>query len=149
MKTLRILIVEDDSMLAFLLGEVLMGLGHEVCATEGVEAEAIATALRCRPDLMIVDEILGAGSGLAVVDAVLEQTHAPHLFVSGDAARIRTLRPKAIVIEKPYSESDLAYAIEKTMQLDISESRGPLSSEGVAAEQLSASRSATASGLIR
>jgi hypothetical protein len=53
------------------------------------------------------------------------------------------------VIEKPYSESDLAYAIEKTMQLDISESRGPLSSEGVAAEQLSASRSATASGLIR
>jgi DNA-binding response OmpR family regulator len=136
MKTLRILIVEDDGMVAFLLGEVLKGLGHQICATEGVEAEAIATALRCRPDLMIVDETLGAGSGLAVVDAVLKQTQAPHLFVSGDAARIRMLRPKAIVIEKPYSERDLANAIKKTMQLHIAESRGPLSSNGVAAEQL-------------
>jgi CheY-like chemotaxis protein len=32
-ETLQILVVEDDALLAMLLGELLAGMGHEVCAT--------------------------------------------------------------------------------------------------------------------
>jgi hypothetical protein len=32
-KTLRILIVEDDAIVAMILGELLAGMGHEICAT--------------------------------------------------------------------------------------------------------------------
>jgi len=115
MKRLRILVVEDDYMIAFLLGEILKGMGHDVCASEGTEDGAIAAALRCKPDLMIVDEHLGAGSGLNVVDVVLGNGPVPHLFVSGDVKKIERLRPHDVIMEKPYSEADLARAIHKAM----------------------------------
>ena len=66
-----ILIVEDEAIIAFLLGETLRGMGYDVCATEGTEAGAIAAAKSCKPDLMIIDENLDGGSGIAVVEEVL------------------------------------------------------------------------------
>jgi CheY-like chemotaxis protein len=115
MKRLQIMVVEDDAMIAFLLGEILRGMGHDVCASEATEDEAIAAALGCKPDLMIVDEHLGHGSGLNVVDAVLGHGPVPHVFVSGDARTIRKRRPDAVIVDKPYSEADLARAIRKAM----------------------------------
>jgi CheY-like chemotaxis protein len=119
MQSLRIFIVEDDALIALLLEDVLGEMGHEVCGSESGEGEAIAAALRCKPDLMIVDEHLGQGSGMAVVDAVLRNGAVPHLFVSGDARRIRALRPDAIVIEKPFFEVDLARAIQRAMAPEL------------------------------
>ena len=55
-KALRVLIVEDEAMIAMMLAEVLRELGHEVCATEATEAGAVAAAARHKPDLMIVDD---------------------------------------------------------------------------------------------
>ena len=115
MKRLRILIVEDDAMIAFLLVEILAGLGHDVCASEATEEGAIAAAIRCSPDLMIVDENLGRGSGLSVVDVVLGIAPVPYLFVSGDVRPIAIRRPHAVIVEKPYSEADLERAIHKAM----------------------------------
>jgi CheY-like chemotaxis protein len=115
MEPLRIMIVEDDAMIALLLDAVLRDMGHEVCASETSEGEAIAAALRCGPDLMVVDENISGGSGMAVVDAVLENGPVPHLFVTGDARRIQALRPDAIVIQKPFFEVDLARGIQRAM----------------------------------
>jgi CheY-like chemotaxis protein len=111
------MIVEDEVFIAFLLGEVLKSMGHEVCATERTQRGAIAAALACKPDLMIVDERLEEGSGLAVVEAVLRNGPTPHIFVSGDTSRIRRLMPDAVVLEKPYQESDLAQAIQRALVL--------------------------------
>jgi CheY-like chemotaxis protein len=111
MKRLKILVVEDDGIVAFLLGQILEGLGYEVCGIENNEAGAIAAAKGCKPDLMIIDEQLGRGSGLSVIETVLQDGPMPHIFVSGDTARIRTLKPLAIVLEKPYFETDLEQAI--------------------------------------
>lgn len=115
MRQLRILIVEDEAIIAFLLGETLRGMGYDVCATEGTEAGAIAAARTCKPDLMIVDEHLDGGSGLAVVEEVLRSGPVPHVFVSGDAMRIKRMMPGAVVMEKPYREMDLARSIERAM----------------------------------
>ena len=38
MKALRVMVVEDDGMIAMLLAEVLTGMGHDVCAIEATEA---------------------------------------------------------------------------------------------------------------
>jgi len=115
MKRLRILVVEDDGMVAFLLGQILEGMGHEVCGIESTAAGAIAAAKHCKPDLMIVDEHLGRDSGLSVMEAVLQDWPMPHVFVSGDTARIRTLKPLAVVLEKPYFEADLEQAIRRAL----------------------------------
>ena len=112
MKRLRILVVEDDGMVAFLLGQILEGMDHEVCGIESNKAGAIAAAKHLKPDLMIVDEHLGPESGLVLIETVLQDGPMPHVFVSGDTARILTLRPLAVVLEKPYFETDLEQAIQ-------------------------------------
>jgi CheY-like chemotaxis protein len=41
MKALRVLVIEDDVLVAMLLAEVIQGMGHDVCATAYTEAEAV------------------------------------------------------------------------------------------------------------
>jgi DNA-binding response OmpR family regulator len=60
MKALRVLVIEDDALIAMLLAELLAAMGHEVCATAYSEAEAVIAAARYDPDLMIVDATLAA-----------------------------------------------------------------------------------------
>jgi FixJ family two-component response regulator len=65
---------------------------------------------------MIVDVHLGEGSGVSAIDTIHRAGPVPHVFVSGDIARIRALRPGSIVIRKPYRESELALVIQRALQ---------------------------------
>jgi CheY-like chemotaxis protein len=111
MKALRILVMEDEAIVANLLADVLAGMGHDVCAIEDSEADAVAAAGRCRPNLMIVDQKLRDGSGVGAVEQILRTRFVPHIFVSGDTLGILARRPGAVVIQKPFFESDLLQAI--------------------------------------
>jgi len=112
MKALRVLVIEDDALIAMLLAELLAGMGHDVCATAATEAEAVSAAARHRPDLMIVDAGLGRGSGVAAVEEILRAGPIAHVFVSGDAGSVRTRQPDAVVVRKPFREAELARAID-------------------------------------
>jgi len=68
MKPIRVLVVDDDALIATLLAETLAGLGYDICAIEATEAGTVTSALSCRPDLMIVDVHLGSGCGVAAVE---------------------------------------------------------------------------------
>jgi DNA-binding response OmpR family regulator len=111
MTALRILVVEDDAMIGMMLAEMLEEMGHSVCSIESTEADAVSAADRCRPDLMIVDVLLGDGNGVSAVTKILRAGPVPHLFVSADLSRLKALRPGAVAIQKPYRESDLTGAI--------------------------------------
>jgi CheY-like chemotaxis protein len=115
MKALRILVVEDDALIGMLLAELLAELGHEVCALEANEADAVAAAARCKPDLMIVDARLGEESGISAVDQILGTGPVPHVFISGDPASVRLRRSDAIVIQKPFREPELALAMQQVL----------------------------------
>jgi CheY-like chemotaxis protein len=117
MKALRVLVVEDESLIGMLLAETLTTMGHEVCAIAATEGDAVAAALECRPDLMIVDARLREGCGVRAVAAILRTTFVPHLFVSGDAARVQKLRPDAVVMQKPFFEPELARAMQNALSL--------------------------------
>ena len=115
MKALRVLVVEDDALIVTLLSELLAGMGHEVCATAATEAHAVTAAARHRPDLMIVDASLARGSGVSAVEEILHAGPVAHLFVSGDPGAVQALRPSAVVIRKPFRETDLVKAIESAL----------------------------------
>jgi CheY-like chemotaxis protein len=115
MKALRVLVIEDDALIAMLLSELLAGMGHDVCATAATEAEAVSAATRCRPDLMIVDAGLGRGSGVAAVEKILRAGPVSHVFISGDAGSVRTRHPDAVVVRKPFREAELARAIDTAL----------------------------------
>ena len=112
MKSLRVLVIEDDALIAMLLANLLKGMGHDVCATASTEAEAVIAANRYGPDLMIADAGLGRGSGVSAVEEILRAGPLAHLFISGDAERVRLRKPDAVVVRKPFREAELARAID-------------------------------------
>jgi DNA-binding response OmpR family regulator len=115
MKPLRILVVEDDAMVAMALAELLKMQGHSVCAIAATESEAVAAASCLKPEMMIVDEQLREGSGMGAVDRIQDGKLVAHVFVCGDALRVRMLRPRATVVQKPYFEHDLTCAIQRAL----------------------------------
>lgn len=111
MRTLRILVVEDDALIGMLLAEMLEEMGHDVCAIEATEDGAISGAYHCQPDLMIVDVGLAEGNGISAVDRIQDRGPMPHVFVSGDISRVRLLRPGSVMVQKPFHEQELGRAI--------------------------------------
>ncbi len=115
MRPLRVLIVEDEVLIAMLFAEVLEDMGHTVCAMETTETDAVAAAAKFSPDLIIADAKLRRGSGVAALATILLDGYVPHIFVSGDVSGIRAARPDAIVIQKPFFASDLDRAVDRAM----------------------------------
>jgi CheY-like chemotaxis protein len=112
MDTRSILVVEDEAIIGMLLSEVLVGMGHKVCAVVASEDEAVEAAALHLPDLLIVDAGLAAGNGLSAVDTILATRFVPHVFTTGNALKVRQLKPDAVILEKPFHEAELAEAIE-------------------------------------
>lgn len=102
-------------MIGELLADMLRDMGYDVCALETTENEAVAAAVRCKPDLMIVDAQLGDGSGIAAVETILSTGFVPHLFMSGNVARVTEQRPTAVVLEKPFHEAAFTSAIKRAL----------------------------------
>ena len=115
MKQLRILVVEDDLLIGPIFAEMLEELGHFVCAVAVDSARALIAATRCHPDLMIVDVRLGDESGIDVVRQILRERLVPHVFVTGDQLDNLSLGPDAIVVQKPFHESDIVAAIDRAI----------------------------------
>jgi CheY-like chemotaxis protein len=112
---LQVLLVEDEAIIAILLAEVLSGMGHHVCATATTEAEAVAAAAHHKPDLMIVDEKLTNGSGSRAVAEIMRHAWVPHVFVSGDPLGNETMNPMAVVLQKPFTITELVGAIQRAV----------------------------------
>ena len=67
---MRVLIVEDDAIIAMHLAMLVVEFGHEVCATARSAAGAISLATAHRPDVVLMDIRLAQGS--SGVDAARE-----------------------------------------------------------------------------
>jgi CheY-like chemotaxis protein len=80
MNAIRILVVEDDTIVGMLIAETLEPLGHAVCAVEATETAAVTAAAHYRPDLIIADVRLGDGSGVLAMEQILRTGYIPHLF---------------------------------------------------------------------
>ncbi len=67
---MRVLIVEDEAIIALHLAIVVVELGHEVCATAASAAGAIALATLHNPHVVLMDVRLAYGS--SGIDAARE-----------------------------------------------------------------------------
>ena len=105
------MLVEDDAVISALVTDVLAELGHDVCATARTESEAIDAAAWHAPDLMIVDAYLQAGSGVSAMNAILQRTAMPHIFMTGGSRQI--IPPHATVLHKPFGTAGLTAALDR------------------------------------
>jgi len=115
MTRLRVLIVEDEAIIALSMEALLGTLGHEVCATAASADEAVAAAARERPDLAIMDiQLAGKTSGIDAAAALFQRWDIRCLFISGnlDEATRAALTPYNPLgfLSKPFLPSRFADA---------------------------------------
>ncbi len=116
----KILIVDDENVVARELEESLTRLGYEVAGIATSEDEAIAMIAKAAPDLVLMDMRLRDDANSVGADNKPHRYgNLPVVFIIGeeDAARVRPARvsePHGYV-GKPCKESDLRLNIEVTL----------------------------------
>ncbi len=108
----KILIVEDDFMLADFAEEVLVESGYEVSGIARTVAEAVALARGTRPDLVMIDLRLADGELGTEVAAQLVALGRPGiLYVTGNMSQVALTNGHAC-LAKPYRPADLVRGLE-------------------------------------
>jgi two-component system, response regulator PdtaR len=125
---MRILITEDDVMLADCLEDALEELGHTVCGVASNVSEAVGLARLHHPDVAILDmQLKGSELGIHVVDQLMASGDLGHigiLYVTGEAERVhREAHFGHGCLNKPYSMVALEAALEIVRNIAID--RGP------------------------
>ena len=108
----RILIVDDEPMIAMMLADWVIELGHEVLGPSHNTHAALALIAESTPDAAIVDVSLGEGSGYPVAECLAER-NIPFVFATGHAHQ--SLAPRFAstpVLVKPFDFADVNAAID-------------------------------------
>jgi CheY-like chemotaxis protein len=117
----RILIVEDELIIALSNRSVVQKLGHEVAGVAVSGEEAVEKALALTPDLILMDITLaGSLSGVEAAIRIKEKLSVPVIFISSNTDN-RTLRdaretaPYGFLM-KPVSEQDMSVMISSVFE---------------------------------
>lgn len=115
--TIRILLVEDEGIVAQDLQETLDRQGYQVVGVASQGVQAVCMAEELRPNLIVMDVGLqGEIDGIQAARMILERFHMPVIFLTGHRD-IETLQravrtgPLGYIL-KPFQEVELRSAIE-------------------------------------
>lgn len=128
MSTLRIMVVEDQAIVAKDIRATLEGLGYEVPAVAHTGEDAIQKAAQTSPDLILMDiNLRGEMDGIEAAGRIRERADIPVIFLTAysDQAtldRAKLTSPMAYLI-KPFEESELRTAIEVALWRHAMEKR--------------------------
>lgn len=113
----RILIVEDDMIIAANISLQLTTLGYEVTGIESRGEEAVSHAIRNHPDIVLMDiQLKGILSGIETARQIKNERDIPIVYLTAnndDATfeRARDTNPHAF-LAKPYSTLTLRRTLE-------------------------------------
>lgn len=110
---MRLLLVEDDFLIASASEAALRAAGHEIVGMAGASASALVLAQARQPDLCIVDVNLADGAtGVSFVLEAYRRCGVRSLFATSDEAGCRAAWPAALgCIGKPYAMDELVRAV--------------------------------------
>ena len=111
---LKVLIAEDDLMIADMIEEILTEHGYEVCGVARTVAEAVALGRRFKPDLAVIDfRLAGGGFGTDIVFQLSDLGTFGVLYATGNASQlVRTAVDGHACLSKPYRSIDLLRGLE-------------------------------------
>lgn len=101
----RILIIEDEPIIALDLENLVGELGHQVVGSAVTRDEAVLLAHRHRPDLILTDiQLADESSGIDAAAAILREFDIPVIFITAYPERLLTgQRPEpTYLISKPF-----------------------------------------------
>lgn len=111
----RVLVVEDEVIVAMLIEDMLVGLGHDVVAISTHLDEALHLARTSDADFAVLDINLNGQQSFPVADA-LRARGIPFVFATGYGEKV--LRPPyrgTTMLQKPFQVREMRQAIEATL----------------------------------
>jgi PAS domain S-box-containing protein len=117
----RVLIVEDETIVAADLQATLEGLGYDAVGTAETGPAAIAEVERVRPDIVLMDiQLRGPTDGIAVAGEIHRRWQIPVVFVTANANGETIARAAAAghhgYVLKPFRPSELNATLMMAMQ---------------------------------
>jgi CheY-like chemotaxis protein len=112
---LRILIVEDEMLVAMNIEDMLLELGHEVAGLASRLAPALALAAEAEIDAAVLDVNLAGEQSFPVAD-LLDGRGIPFLFATGyGLGGIEERYRSRTVLQKPFRLADLEAALRSAL----------------------------------
>ena len=126
MSAKKILLVEDEGMIALDLKRILENIGYEISSIVSRGEEAVIEAAKIRPDLVLMDITLkGKMNGIEAAKKIIT-LNIPVVYLTGandnNTLKKATQMPVYGYIVKPYLEKELITTVEMALnkhQLDI------------------------------
>ena len=124
-KSIRILIVEDDMIIAANISLQLSNLGYEVTGIESRGEEAILHAKENTPDMLLLDiNLKGTLDGIETAKAIQQFRDIPIIYLTANSDeatfdRAKETQPKAF-ITKPFNKLNL----QRTLALVVEQLEG-------------------------
>ncbi|MBL7924982.1 MAG: response regulator [Bacteroidia bacterium] len=120
MSKTRILVVEDESIVAKDIQKSLEKLGYEVPATASSAAAAYEKLEEIQPDLVFLDiKLKGEEDGIHIAGHIREKYNIPVIFLTSyvdqeTLDRAKVTEPYGYIV-KPFNESDLKTTVEMAL----------------------------------
>ncbi|MBD2664532.1 two-component hybrid sensor and regulator [Richelia sinica FACHB-800] len=123
MLSAKIMIVEDEVIIAMDLAEDLETLGYEVAEVVSSGEKAIEKVSEIQPDLILMDIMLkGEIDGITAAGEIAKMFDIPIVYLTAHTDKNTMLRAKSIkhcgYIIKPFDRQDLQKTIEKALTTD-------------------------------
>lgn len=120
----RVMIIEDEPIIAMDLQAIVTDLGHEVVGIADTRDGAVKLAMAERPDLVLADIQLADGSsGVDAVRDILAAYTAPVIFITAYPDRLLTgARPEpTFLISKPFQTETVQAAVSQALFFHLSD----------------------------
>jgi CheY-like chemotaxis protein len=117
----KILLVEDDDVIAKVADWRLKNLGYSVCGRATTGAEAMELVVNTKPDLVLMDiNIRGDIDGIETAKMIKKGFNIPVVYVTSHSdgptlERAKATRPDGFIV-KPFEDNDLRVAIELALK---------------------------------
>ena len=117
----RILLVEDDDIIARVEDWRLKNLGYSVCGRATNGAEAMEIVADKKPDIVLMDiNIKGEIDGIETTKRIKKIFNVPVIYVTSHSdgvtlQRAKETKPDGFII-KPFDDNDLRVAIELALR---------------------------------
>lgn len=117
----RVLIIEDEPIIAMDIETIVRDLGHDVTAIAVTRDEAVREAKAQRPGLVLADiQLADDSSGIDAVKDILAEFAVPVIFITAFPERLLTgERPEpTFLITKPFQRATVKAAIAQALFFD-------------------------------
>lgn len=117
MSKIKIVIVEDEAIIAEDLSDILQSNDYEMCGIARTFQKAIDLLDKYQPDIVLLDiQIKGERDGIDLALKIRDEYHLPYIFISSHSdsstvKRASSASPYGYLV-KPFDDDDVLVAIE-------------------------------------